>query len=75
MRYTDLTENYPPEEDKSNQRDLGDTRKDRLTLIHLSKLRKIREYRKYQQGVRTQQVQRQYAAGGGEGGGEMGGDL
>ena len=75
MRYTDLTENYSPEEDKSNQRELGDTRKDRLTLVHLSKLRKIREYRKYQQGVRTQQVQRQYAAGAGEGGGEMGGEL
>ena len=77
MRYSDLTENYSPEEDKSNQRELSDTRKDRLTLIHLSKLRKIREYRKYQKGVRSAQVKRQYA-GGGEadaGGGELGADI
>lgn len=76
MRYTDLTENYSPEEDKSNQREMSDTRKDRLTLVHLSKLRKIREYRKYQDGVRSQQVKRQYSAGG-EGGGEMdmGGEM
>ena len=53
---------------------MGDTRKDRLTLVHLSKLRKIREYRKYQKGVRSAQVKRQYTSGG-EGGGEMGGEL
>jgi len=48
MRYSDLKENYSPDEDKHNSIELGDTRKDRLTLVHLSKLRKIREYRKYQ---------------------------
>ena len=74
MRYSDLTENYSPEEDKSNQRELSDTRKDRLTLVHLSKLRKIREFRKYQTGVRSAQVQRQYTSGD-DGGGEMGGEL
>ena len=72
MRYSELNENYSPEEDESNQREMSDTRKDRLTLVHLSKLRKIREYRKYQKGVRSAQVKRQYTAGG-EGGGEMGG--
>ena len=74
MKYSELKENYSPEEDQSNQKELSDTRKDRLTLIHLSKLRKIREYRKYQKGVRSNQVQRQYASGGDEGG-EMGGEL
>ena len=73
MRYTDLTENYSPDEDKHNRRELDDTRKDRLTLIHLSKLRKIREFRKYQEGIKSQQVQRQYKSAGGEaGGGDMG---
>lgn len=76
MRYSELNENYSPEEDKSNQRELGDTRKDRLTLNHLSKLRKIREYRKYQKGVRSAQVKRQYAAGGDEAGGaDLGAEI
>ena len=74
MRYNELKENYSPEEDQSNQREIGDTRKDRLTLIHLSKLRKIREYRKYQKGICSNQVKRQYASGGDTDGG-MGGDL
>lgn len=71
MRYSDLKENYSPDEDNHNSIELGDTRKDRLTLVHLSKLRKIREYRKYQEGVKSQQVQRQYKSSGGEGGGDM----
>ena len=71
MRYSDLKENYSPDEDKHKSIELGDTRKDRLTLVHLSKLRKIREYRKYQEGVKSQQVQRQYKGSGGEGGGDM----
>ena len=72
MRYADLTENYSPDEDNHNRRELDDTRKDRLTLIHLSKLRKIREFRKYQEGIKSQQVQRQYKSAGGEAGGDMG---
>jgi hypothetical protein len=71
MRYSDLTENYSPDGDNHNSREIDDTRKDRLTLVHLSKLRKIREYRKYQEGVKSQQVQRQYKGSAGEGGGEM----
>lgn len=71
MRYSDLTENYSPDEDDHNKIELGDTRKERLTLIHLSKLRKIREFRKYQTGVKTDQVQRQYSSGGGDDGGEL----
>jgi hypothetical protein len=71
MRYSDLTENYSPDEDNHNSIKIDDTRKDRLTLIHLSTLRKIREYRKYQEGVKSQQVQRQYKGGGDEGGGDM----
>ena len=75
MRYTDLTENYSPEEDAANKRELSDTRKNRLTLDHLSKLRKIREYRKYQTTVRQQQIQRQYSSGNDSAGDGLGGEL
>ena len=38
-----LIENYFPEDDKQNQAELSDTRRPRLTLRHLNKLRKIQE--------------------------------
>jgi hypothetical protein len=60
MKYTEINENYSPEEDEFTSIDLEDTRKTRLTLAHLSKLRKIREYRKYQKGAETAQVKQQY---------------
>jgi|TARA_B110001454_G_C12295269_1_gene257053 hypothetical protein len=60
MKYTEINENYSPEEDAFTSIDLEDTRKTRLTLAHLSKLRKIREYRKYQKGAETAQVKQQY---------------
>ena len=60
MKYSELTENYDPEEDDFASIDLTDTRKIRLTLEHLSKLRKIREYRKYQKGSEAAQVKQQY---------------
>lgn len=41
-----LIENYWPEDDKFNQAELGDTRRPRLTLRHLNKLRKIQELKK-----------------------------
>ena len=72
MRYADLKETYSPDEDKLNSLDLGDTRKDHLTLIHLSKLRKIREFRKYQEGIKGQQIKAQYAGSGGDDAGGAG---
>jgi len=42
MKYIEINENYSPEEDEFNAIDLEDTRKTRLTLVHLSKLRKIK---------------------------------
>ena len=41
-----LVENYFPEDDKQNQTELNDTRRPRLTLRHLNKLRKIQELKK-----------------------------
>ena len=60
MKYTEINENYSPEEDEFTSIDLKDTRKTRLTLAHLSKLRKIREYRKYQKGAEKAQIKQQY---------------
>lgn len=73
MRFTEITENYSPEEDQHNKLELSDTRKHRLTLTHLSKLRRIREYRKYNEGIRKQKVKQIYGpkAEGGEDGGDL----
>ena len=60
MRYIDLVENYSPESDEHNTKKAGDTRKARLTLVHLAKLRKMREYRKYQDSIRKKLVKRMY---------------
>tara|TARA_Y100001949_G_scaffold100913_1_gene85088 strand:- start:298 stop:522 length:225 start_codon:yes stop_codon:yes gene_type:complete len=60
MKYSDINENYSPEEDEFTSIDLEDTRKTRLTLAHLSKLRKIREYRKYQKTAEKAQIKQQY---------------
>ena len=72
MRYSELKENYSPEEDKSNQIKLSDTRKVRLTLKHLAKLRKIREFRKYEQSTKSTQLKKQYGSSGEE---DMGTEL
>lgn len=60
MKYSELTENYSPDEDDFNSREIGDTRKSRLTLMHLAKLRKIREYRKYQNSKDRVKAARMY---------------
>tara|TARA_Y100001970_G_scaffold273960_1_gene372985 strand:+ start:351 stop:551 length:201 start_codon:yes stop_codon:yes gene_type:complete len=47
MRYRELIkENYFPEDDQFHQADITDSRKTKLTLQHLNKLRKVREMRK-----------------------------
>jgi len=38
-----ITENYFPEDDEGNKTEMSDTRRPRLTLRHLNKLRKIQE--------------------------------
>ena len=56
MKYIEINENYNPEDDDFTAIDLEDTRKIRLTLDHLSKLRKVREYRKFQKASEDEQV-------------------
>ena len=60
MKYAEINENYNPEDDDFTAIDLEDTRKIRLTLDHLSKLRKVREYRKFQKASEDEQVKKQY---------------
>lgn len=60
MRYKQISENYSPEADNHNAKKVGDTRKARLTLAHLAKLRRMREYRKYQDKIRGELVKRMY---------------
>lgn len=69
MRYKQISENYSPSDDKHNQIDHGDTRKSRLTLMHLNKLRKIREYRKVKNQERMELVSKMYGKSSDEEGG------
>ena len=64
-----LNEYYDPEEDKLNQARLSDTRRPRLTLRHLNKLRKVRELRKMEQAAHSDFVKDMYGASEEEGGG------
>ena len=56
-----LNENYFPEEDKQNQADLTQTRRPRLTLRHLNKLRKIQELKKLENEAHAEFVRTMYA--------------
>lgn len=65
-----LNEYYEPEDDKMNQARLDDTRRPRLTLRHLNKLRKVRELRQMEQAAHSDFVKDMYGASAEEGGGE-----
>lgn len=56
-----LLENYWPEDDKFNQAELGDTRRPRLTLRHLNKLRKIQELKKLEMAAHKDFVKTMYS--------------
>lgn len=65
-----LPENYFPEDDKLNQTSKDDTRRPRLTLRHLNKLRKIRELKKLEMAAHKDFVKVMYGPGAGGGDGE-----
>jgi hypothetical protein len=73
MRYQDIKENYSPEKDEHSKQELSDTRRSRMTLMHISRLRKIREYRKYEQEMKKGVLVKIYNTGddGGDSMGEM----
>lgn len=63
-----LKEYYEPEEDQYSKAELDDTRRPRLTLRHLNKLRKVRELRKMEQATHKEFVKTMYGASSEEGG-------
>jgi hypothetical protein len=51
---------YTPEDDKYSQAQLSDTRRPRLTLAHLNKLKKMRAARQLENLVRNDTLQLMY---------------
>jgi hypothetical protein len=60
MRYNELKEAYLPDQDKYHRADISTSRKTRLTLKHLNKLRRVREIRKQDQEENREFVARMY---------------
>jgi hypothetical protein len=56
-----INEHYEPNDDKMNQASLTDTRRPRLTLRHLNKLRKIQELKKLESESHAEFVRTMYA--------------
>ena len=63
-----LKEYYEPELDDYSVAELEDTRRPRLTLRHLNKLRKVRELRKMEQATHKEFVKTMYGSSDEEGG-------
>ena len=62
MRYNELKEAYFPSQDDYHRADIGSSRKTRLTLRHINKLRKDREIRKKDQEENEEFVAKMYGA-------------
>ena len=60
MRYKELTEAYLPDQDEFHRADMNTSRKTRLTLKHLNKLRKVREIRRQDQEENAEFVATMY---------------
>ena len=62
MRSTEiLNEYYDAEEDNYNNRKIDDTRKGRLTLKHINRLRKQREVHNIEHASRLEKMKKVYA--------------
>lgn len=55
-----INEHYEPADDKMNQTKLSDTRRPRLTLRHLNKLRKIQELKRLENDAHDEFVKQMY---------------
>lgn len=66
-----INENYDMEDDQYMIQQMSDSRRPRLTLRHLNKLRTIKDMRRIEKQARAEFVKIMYAApaGGDEGGG------
>ncbi len=60
MRFQELREYYEAEDDNINTLKVDDTRRARITLKHLNKLRKKRELDKLEDGERQQNLSKIY---------------
>jgi hypothetical protein len=60
MRIKELKEAYLPDQDKYSSAQIGSSRKTRLTLKHLNKLRKVREIRLQDQQENAEFVAKMY---------------
>jgi len=56
-----INEHYEPNDDKMNQASMSDTRRPKLTLRHLNKLRKIQELKKLESESHAEFVRTMYA--------------
>jgi hypothetical protein len=73
MKADDLdAQYYSPENDQYTQQQLRDTRKPKITLQHLNKLKKMRAARQLENLVRRDVLELLYGAPGEEGGGMPG---
>jgi len=61
MRFQELREYYEAEDDNINTLKVDDTRRARITLKHLNKLRKKRELDKLEDGERQQNFSKIYS--------------
>lgn len=66
-----LNEYYEPELDEFSKAELDDTRRPRLTLRHLNKLRKVRELRRLEKTAHEDFVRQMYGSSGEEDEGGM----
>jgi len=61
MRFTELREYYEAKDDEYSSFDIDDTRRPRLTLKHLNKLRKMREMNSAERSNRENFFQKIYS--------------
>ncbi len=68
----DMPAGYQDQQEDGTTLDLEDTRKTRLTLAHLNRLRLANDVRKFENEQKSTEIVSQYsAAAGGEGGAEV----
>ena len=68
-----LVEFYNPEDDQLGQAKMDDTRRPRLTMLHIQKLRKSRDVEKYEKAQHLEFLPDMYGASETDSGGGMGG--
>lgn len=61
MRFQELKEYYEADDDNINTAKIDDTRRNRLTLQHLNKLRKKRELENLEKQTRVQNLSSMYS--------------